>query len=594
MNDFNKVKSELEGKIKAFNQVNLELNEVKQKLASSVEESAKAKQELTDTANKNQTLQSTITQLKALARKYRDESVKFKSSANETFDKECQCDIREQPTKMLDVESKLREKLEQNNELMNNFKKISEENEVFKKQAIEKDEKAKKIAQQAKQRISDLKVATESLTLEKGQLTKENNELKSRISQLEGSVEQNSLTIAMLKSQYETKLNSQTKELQAANKQIGDLTSKLQQQPPSSTSVTSQSSTVPLTTTVIPVGIATNITSSTAPTRHSVHPQSVSTSASSIQAAKTTPTASIKPLTVAATRPPPTRPTQVLAMIQPTATEESLNPPAVPQATVQPTSLSTPSSTSISSTIPEFSGAYSAGFDISQPSTSSQPPQGFDKKRPFESTLDEPSSSMTTKKMKNDVELITLANEDEESDVEFDVDAKVESDVVNTNAEDSISPAFRRGEQSDENQIGSAPESGLDDDREEADDELNNEEEDFDEDVDEEKPGAYDEEEDIDEEPEEFDDDIQEESDLECMDENEGEELDEEDEEEDEGEDEEEEDNQIRDSSEIEVIAIDDSDEEHEAEHGDPGPSSATRDEVSSSNVQSSSQKGSY
>ena len=319
------------------------------KLEEKTNEVKKLTEELNSLKNENIGNQNTIGQLRKVAKKYKVQfeelKVQFdklsenremvappvviesKSAEDSAEILKLQQKIEELNSKINELNSKIKE-LDQQIEKMNtDLTKVTEEREVARAQALEKEERAKKIAQQAKLRLDTLKNEKLNILKEKEVFEKSTEELKEKVKQMEQSCEESALRMASIKSQYEAKAARFVKELSEANKQIESLKTRQQQKPTQP----------PLQTTSAAIGV-TNAYVQTSQTpsnavRHSVQPQPVS--------AKSTPTASIRPLAVAPTlhrtgRTTVTARMATVAAVQPT-TEESTSHQSVPQATVQPT-----------------------------------------------------------------------------------------------------------------------------------------------------------------------------------------------------------------------------------------------------------------
>ena len=556
-------------------------------------------------AEERNNLQSVNIQLRNIARKYKlqlAEKTRSGIDNTDTCDKEVQCedlftavDTASQNNKLLEeFQMKVQQIEEQNQNLSTQIERILQDNEILKKTANEKDENAKKIAQRARQRISEAIVEKNTLVREKETLANEIDALKVKILQLQTNDEQRTQFINQIRSQYDSKITQQDKDLHVANKQIENLALQLQQ--PS----TSTSSSAPFLVSSTPVTTeASSVTpSGSTQARLSVPPQQQQqqspTVAPTIAAVKPTPTASIKPLTVAGSRALSVSRTtnsghRPVTMVQPTANAEDNSSPAsivsLPQATVQPTQPS-----SVSSTIP-------TSFEVSEASTSEIPSQpnpslfapstsglsgfsGEDKKRTFDSS-DEPTSS-NTKKFKIAISSdSSLAKIDESSS---DIEEIISDSNDRNEAEVNV---FEVGYDDDEQQQDHPEhaQSNNDEDVMEDDDHSDMEEDDIDEDESldgveersiqegdssENEQDMNDEEEGNDEldEDQENSDNYDDDDDLELLDP-----------------DEESEDG--NDADVIEVIAIDDSDEEEEEEEQNSMADNGT-DQVSSSHTSTS------
>ncbi|KAH9422519.1 hypothetical protein DERP_003195 [Dermatophagoides pteronyssinus] len=246
-----KMKNELETKTRMLAQCEQELNNLRQQSKKTMD----MNKDLQKLRDENSNLQNVTTQLRSLARKYKAEIGKIKNSAtnastSETVDKEVQCDSID-PTMMSSAtgsSSNIQQQQQQEIESLRiDLQRLNQENESLKKHATDKEEIAKKIAQQAKQRISDLSVEKSSLLKEKEILAKNLEELRSKMNKLETDSEQ-------LRNEYDQQMLQQRNDLQTANKQIEDLTLQLkssqqQQQTTGLLATTAGSSSLSTTTT---------------------------------------------------------------------------------------------------------------------------------------------------------------------------------------------------------------------------------------------------------------------------------------------------------------------------------------------------------
>lgn len=432
----NKIKLELESKVRMVNSIEKELNESKDKMKDISLQNVKYENEIENCRSQIQTLQNINNQLKSLARKYKAESkVKTSDGKNdiEYSDKETQID------EQLGDNSKTDELQKEINSKIESFtaqiQQLNAENESLKKYATDKEDVAKKLAAQAKQKLSKLSEEKMNLIKEKEEMANSISELQSKILELENSTEE----YVKLKMQYDSEINRQQQELQTANKQIENLTSQLQQpiinqqtlpNAPSinipTTSSSSKSSTV-----------------STSPVRHSVFPQQQPSTSNAINNLKLTPTVSIKPMTISVH--PNLYRQKLFAIGEPNS--------LVPQATVQPTqgvSISNASSTSVSSTIPSN---FQTNVEVSEASSFSS----HSSKRALES-FDEPSSSNYKK-----TKIVITINES---------DGENSSNDRNDETQNYEFPTAQINEDDEESQ-----EKGTDDiEVEEMDNELSNEE----------------------------------------------------------------------------------------------------------------------
>ncbi|KPM05118.1 hypothetical protein QR98_0035770 [Sarcoptes scabiei] len=301
--EINKLKHEIENKTRSISSIELELVNVKQQLKQSIDQKAILDQEIVRSKNEYSNLMNVNGQLKSLARKYKSEIAKIKSfgenkvegESNEFSEKETQCDLQEAMAKNdTPSEDKSNELLTKITALDNEIARLNADNESLKQLAGKKEEVAKKIAQQAKQKISDLHLEKSNWMKEKDDLVKETEELRLKVA----SLEENSRSyVDKLKTEFETQISQHQIELQTANRQIEDLTSQLKQP-------TVPIETIPMVQLTTCSNVKPPIINSafTTPVRHSVLPQQQpSTSGTNLvfsSANKPTPTVSIRPMTV--------------------------------------------------------------------------------------------------------------------------------------------------------------------------------------------------------------------------------------------------------------------------------------------------------
>lgn len=397
----NKIKTELDNKMRMIMIAEKELNETKGKLKDISSKNARFEDEIKNYRTQVNNLQNINNQLKLLARKYKAEMSKVKNSDGkndiEYCDKETQIDQQlDNISRTDEIQKEIDSKLES---FTQQIQQLNAENEALKKYATDKEDVAKKLAQQAKQKLSKLSEEKMNLIKEKESMASSINELRSKILSLENTTEE----YVKLKMQYDLEMDRQQQELQTANKQIENLTSQLQQ-PQTLKQQTSPNS--PLIN--IPTTCCTSKSStvSTSPVRHSVFPQQQPCTSNVANNSKSTPTVSIKPLTIS---------------VQPNLFRpkiHAIEPTVQPQATIQPTqgvSISNASSTSVSSTIPSN---FQTNVEVSEASSLSH-----SNKRALES-FDEPSSS-NYKKSKN---VITI-NESESENIPTDRKIRISYEV---------------------------------------------------------------------------------------------------------------------------------------------------------------------
>ena len=409
-------------------------------------------------------LQTVNIQLRNLARKYREQLSSTNSGKNtECIDKEVQVDAApladddtssESSRKQLDeLQHKVAQKEEANAKLAADIDRLTQENKNLLKVANEKDDCAKKIAERAKQRISELTIEKKQAINDIHNKTKEIEQLKTKILELQTS-------IAHKEKQIDS-LNKQSARQQDTVSQF-EAGASLSSGPVAIQTLTSLDSSSMLSGT-------NNIASTCASTR-SVQSQQQQQGASPSQTAaiaaicKTTPTASIRPLTVAAAsrslqslrgRGASISGHRPITMVIPTASvdEGTSSSQVVLQATVQPTqpqitasSSMTVSSTAITPSVAEISEVStslpsfpSSVIQFSQPSTSTG---GFTTaasssevhKRAFE-TSDEPSSSSVAKKAKVSTESPTSRNDSPLENIEDEREEEEESEESGTSIE---------------------------------------------------------------------------------------------------------------------------------------------------------------
>ncbi|CAG2100937.1 unnamed protein product [Medioppia subpectinata] len=364
--EINQLKQQVESHKNDKKTLETQIQTITRESEAKLAEARKVSDELTAVRTENGNNQNTITQLRKVARKYKmqfdEQKVQFdqlkhdyETAVKSAVDQQSaqNAAISEQQTtelsqKIVELNTKIKEMEQQMDKLTVDLTQAAAEREVARGQATEKEEKAKKIALQARQRLTAISNEKNGIVGERDSLRKSTEELKERIRQLEQNNEENNLRLASIKSQFDAKVKRHERELTEALKLVETLKASQQQ---------SQQQLQPTAATIAVTSASVQTTSQTAanPVRHSVHPQSATVQPLS---AKSTPTASIRPLAVTPTmrtgRNVSARMAAV-ATVQPTTDDQSQHI-AVPQATVQPTqavssqmTFTIPSTTSVES-----------------------------------------------------------------------------------------------------------------------------------------------------------------------------------------------------------------------------------------------------
>lgn len=350
-----------------------DVENLKAEIMKEKSQSEHLKQQLENSNKESADRQKTILQVKRIARKYKTQYDELKSQYDDVIKKlEVLENDGKQETSMTqesrqEIEEKLKDSEDRNKLMADELGKLREtvnkmtKDEEEKNELLQKEERARKVMQQAKQRINQLCEQKDALIKEKENLMKENEEIKIKIS----SLEEESQKINNLKALYETKVPSLERELVASKencekleKHIEELNQKISQQRQISKPSTSAGpvdrgslTTEPLTANIKPLAPSVQQSVTTLTVRHSSHSHSVTT------LTRTTPTASIRPIAIGTVSTSVTVPSQTrMAAILPTtatasstasASEEEVRSissptsshlsPALPQATVQPT-----------------------------------------------------------------------------------------------------------------------------------------------------------------------------------------------------------------------------------------------------------------
>ncbi|XP_067141450.1 nucleoprotein TPR-like isoform X3 [Centruroides vittatus] len=351
-----------------------EIENIKAEMIKEKSQTEQLKQQLENSNKECADRQKTILQVKRIARKYKTQYDELKSQYDEVIKKVEVLEIaaaNKQEASMTqelrqELEEKLKESEDRNKLMADELGKLREtvtkmtKDEEERNELLQKEDRARKVMQQAKQRINQLCEQKDVLIKEKENLLKENEEIKIKISSLEEEFEK----INSIKVHSESKMSVLEKELTASKencekleKQIDELNQKLSQQrqvskpstsagPVDRGSITAE----PLTANIKP--LAPLVQQSATTVRHSPHSHSVTTMT------RTTPTASIRPIAIGTVSTSVTVPSQtrMAAVLPTTATaasgtasvsEEEIRSiasptsshlsPALPQATVQPT-----------------------------------------------------------------------------------------------------------------------------------------------------------------------------------------------------------------------------------------------------------------
>lgn len=313
----------------------------------------------------------TIVQVKKIARHYRSQFEEFKSS-KEALEKRCS-ELEEAQAKAetagaqarSDLDASVRQLQERQTSLTQELDRAKAESVQLaaeKEQANSAASQAKGLIVQARKRIADFNTKNEALTKENQTLKQNLEGLNQRIASMEQLKQESALRESSLRSQFEGRLLRQEKEmrdtreaLDRAQRQVDELTQKLNQQQQKQTKPTMVTAPVERTS---GHGSGTPTEPVTANVRPLTPPAQ---SAAVLQrpgpcGARLTPTASIRPITQAAR----------LATVAPTAAapppEAEVQSPAVSTAPTLATAAAAPTTTATSTSV---STAMSSAVSVS-------------------------------------------------------------------------------------------------------------------------------------------------------------------------------------------------------------------------------------
>ncbi|CAL1291713.1 unnamed protein product [Larinioides sclopetarius] len=346
-NQKQRLAEELQRKQAEISQLSSNITSLKKELDNVRNETKQKSEQVTKLTEDGVEHQKTLLQIKKIGRKYKTQYDELKVSYDALLAKSKAADSTNHDQIVQEMQRKVEESDKIVKELKEEINKQKETNNQAKKaldtaqsKANEKEEKAKKILGHFRQKYSQLNVQKEALVSENTKLTKDVEELKTKLSSCIQAQEEST----QLKSQTEERIANLENELKKTEeikkerdylqKQYDELLQKVSQQKQSMKSPivglgerTSSSGTEPLTANIKPLtSPSTSGVSSTL--RHSPHPTS--------NVNRPTPTASIRPMAIG-TASPATSQTRMATVLPTTATPSHPEEVSVPQAAVQPT-----------------------------------------------------------------------------------------------------------------------------------------------------------------------------------------------------------------------------------------------------------------